>query len=431
MFNYPTSSKIGIIGYGAEGTALVEYLLARGFQNISVLDKNINLQIPNLISGVLGETYLDNLASFDVIFRSPGTPYLEPNVQNAIKEGVVVSSITEEIINQYSERIIGVTGSNGKTTTTALIEHIFKTAKLHVIRLGNDSTPNLSVMDNIESDSVILMELSSFQLQPLTQSPHVSIITNITPNHLDYHHSMEEYTEAKCNICAYQGKNDHCITPFKEFALTKGSIHLIPDHRIAFIEQNNLNLPFWDTSLELITLPFKTHPHSLLCAIEVASLYHVTTQSLVTALQTFKAVPHRLEHVGTVNGIPCYNDSSSTTPESTITAMQLFGKNSAVLLGGSPKNISFATLGKEIVAKSIIPIVYGQTADEISKAIHETDPNYTVYKERTMQEAFLCALQKNPTAIILSPACASFDQFPNAKVRGKRFSEMVENASND
>lgn len=449
MLPWSKDSRIGVIGFGVEGKAITTYLSTQRYDHIAVYDKNKDCVVLPNIQGYVGETYLDNLHHVDVIIRSPGIPF--SLVQEKAKQcgttsgkNHIITSLTELIFDLVPAQIIGITGSNGKTTTTNLIEYMLTLAGKNFLRFGNDSYPDLDAIFSLQDDDLLLLEMSSFQLEPLQKSPHIALLTNITPNHLDYHPSMQEYTEAKMNIARFQGNNDYFITTAAISESFGGKKITIPHSSTAFIEEEHtdaktsdpttsvLNLNHWHTSLFLTDLPFKTHINNILMVLEVARILDFDTKIVLKGLKTFSGVPHRLELVGIINGISYYNDSSSTTPESTFAAFGQFPAQTIFLMGGSSKNLSFTELGKEVVTYNVQPVVYGLTAPAIKEAILQADPEYTVLEAKDMYEALETAEHHvlPNGSIVLSPACASFDQFPNAKVRGRLFTETVQQKSN-
>lgn len=428
-----------------------------------------------------------------LVLKTPGIPFthpLFPVLNNLAERTVSYSSNMElflDILHALPEverpQTIGITGTKGKSTTTALIFHVLKEAGKAVFLAGNIGVPALQILQELrqlESEqktklgqSFVILELSSHQLQNLPYSPHIAVVQNITPEHLDYYQDFEKYMAAKAPIATHQTERDYIIyNPEYEipsqFAATSPaqklpySLHLIPmtaeseqfllEHPgaaqvVAFRKDDQL---WYETEAICSTqdLPLQGE-HNILNtfpAIIVAKLLGVETEKVRNAITTFKSLPHRLEFVAEKNGVLYYNDSQGTTPEASIAAIRSFpGQEIILLAGGSDKGVAFDELAQEILAQNITHLIlFPPTGEKIEKAVGDalkdnaaiqsdglssttkkTAP--TLQHASSMQEAVTLATQSAQpgSVVLLSPACASFGLFKNYQDRGNQFKESV------
>ena len=309
---------------------------------------------------------------------------------------------------------------------------------------GNDRKPVLQEVIK-QNKEPVLMEVSSFQFADLQKSPHISAILNITPNHMDWHENLEDYTNAKANLIAHQNHNDWCVlnrndenssrlgkkTPGKIFWLNSDE-----GNNWCTWKDGDLISKFEDGNEQKVLskndLMVKTHPDNILCAAAI-SLIHGSKPSLIKKeLADFKGAEHRLEFVKEIDGIKFYNDSACTTPESAKVAIQQFPAGKLILLlGGSSKNSDFSFLAHDIIDNQVRPYLYGAEGRRIQEAIKTENKNYPIMMldESADFPAIIIRAKEMTQAgdsIVLSPACASFDMFKNAKERGKQFKEIVD-----
>lgn len=436
-------SPVAILGYGVEGRYAVEFLRKHGIYDITICDYKDHLLLPVRVKRRLGPGAFDDLSGFKTIIRSPGVHYELPAILQARKRRVRITSLTALTLEQAASRITAITGSNGKTTTTALTAHILRAHYGdNLIIGGNDGIPVIKEA-LARPGSPILMEVSSFQFADLTLSPRISAILNITPNHLDWHKNLEDYIQAKANLIAHQRPEDWAVlnanneNSAKLCGATPGQIFWIG-------KQKGRHWAVWKgpwltvrcqgkTSriLSRNSLTLKTHPDNLLFAAALATLHNVPPKTITRAMQSFKAIPHRLEFVRTLNGIHFYNDSSCTTPESTLVAMDCFDPAHLILLlGGSTKKADLAFLAAKIIQKGVQVYLFGKEGARIQETLLEAGGIAQILKynpspdfKKIIQDAYFFA--RSGDSIVLSPACASFDMFTNAKERGYQFNDIV------
>ncbi|MCK5614490.1 UDP-N-acetylmuramoyl-L-alanine--D-glutamate ligase, partial [Candidatus Pacearchaeota archaeon] len=322
------------------------------------------------------------LSNFRTIIRSPGIRYDLPGIQEAHEIGCNVTSMTKLTLEVASDRITAITGTNGKTTTTALVDQIL-TAHYgdRLIVGGNDRQPILQQAIENEKNP-ILIEASSFQFEDLKTSPYIAAILNITPNHLDWHDTLEAYITAKSNLLRHQNPSDWAVLNATDENVTKLSTSTPAqvfwigekkgDHWAVW-EDGYLQLSF-DGKVENVIhfdqLNVKTHPYNLLFAAVIAKLHQVPVSTIEEQIKLFKGVEHRLEFVRTLNDIHFYNDSSSTSPESAMAAIDQFLPHKLILmLGGSSKKADFTYLAKKIVKEGVRVFLYGAEKQRIKESI--------------------------------------------------------------
>ncbi|MBU1084748.1 MAG: UDP-N-acetylmuramoyl-L-alanine--D-glutamate ligase [Candidatus Beckwithbacteria bacterium] len=443
------NKKIAILGLGLESIDLLDWL-KKNSKNCSITIFDIREEIEDLggndYSFSLGKDYLKNgLTHFDVIFRSPGFYRLNPELLKAERLGVEITSPTKLFFKLCQAKIIGVTGTKGKGTTTTLINRILKTSGQKSYIAGNIGKPALNLLDKLTSKDWVCLELSSFQLQDLDISPHIAIVLNITSEHLDVHQTTQEYRQAKLNLITHQKKSDKVILN-ADFEFTKELTKLTPAKTYFFSRQKKVNGCYVENNQILLNIDDQIatigqadslllrgahNRENITAAIIAAFLAGADLESINQAVFSFKGLKHRLQLIKEVKGITFYNDSFSTTPETAIAALRSFSEPMTIILGGSNKGSDYTILGQEI-AKTINLvniILIGEMAGEIKKAIKKAGypKAKIIYKPRNMTKIvnFAFKASQKGDVVVLSPACASFDMFKNYKDRGDQFIKAV------
>lgn len=394
---------------------------------------------------VLGADYLKNL-DVDVIFRTPGMNFFLPELCEARRRGVVVTSEMEVFFDLCPCNLFAVTGSDGKTTTTTLIAKMLETEGYKVHLGGNIGRPLLPIIDEIDKDDCAVVELSSFQLISMRKSPNVSVITNIAPNHLDVHKSMDEYIDAKRNIMIHQNafsrtvlNADNEITAGFEkdvrgqtvmFSYKKpvsNGAYYGADGVLYMADRNGIT-PVMHRSD--ITVLGEHNVENFLAAISAVWGY-VKPENIVKTAREFKGVEHRIEFVRELDGVKYYNDSIATSPTRTIAGLAAFDRKVILIAGGYDKHIPFEPLAPHIIEKVKTLILSGPTADKI-EAVVKADPGYSasgiqIIRVSDLPHAVEAAhsVAQSGDIVTLSPACASFDAYPNFEKRGIHFKELI------
>ena len=446
------NKKIAIIGLGVSNSPLIDYMQNLGTK-IEVFDKReeekIDKDILNKIKEYkikkhFGVNYLSNLKDFDIIFKSPSCRPDLPEIEAEVKRGAKLTSEIELVLELSPCKIIAVTGSDGKTTTTSLIYEILKNS-YKVFLGGNIGTPLFIRINEMQPEDIVVLELSSFQLMTMKKCPDIAVITNVTPNHLDIHKSYEEYIEAKANIFRNQKESDKLILNYdneitRNFAKrAKGKVTffsskeklengVIYNDETIKISEDGLRrhiLKLRDTKLRGI------HNAENICAAIAATKDLVDIETQVKAIINFAGVKHRLEFVREINGSKWYNDSIASSPTRTIAGLNSFDEEIVLITGGYDKHLDYEPIAKPIVDKVKTLILMGQTAEKIlgvvKKEQAEQNKTIEIYKVENLEQAVKRAEEHSkPNQIVLfSPASASFDMFKNFEERGNKFKELV------
>ncbi|MEG2036424.1 MAG: UDP-N-acetylmuramoyl-L-alanine--D-glutamate ligase [Ruthenibacterium sp.] len=454
FYNSLAGKKIAFIGTGVTNQTCIE-LFARYGALITLCDKKPNLAafgpyaeaISRLdITLSLGEHYLDALAGQDMILRTPGFEYFTKELQEAKKAGSLVTSEMELFFELCPCMVIAVTGSDGKTTTSTLIAEMLREAGRTVHLGGNLGRALLPVAQTMQPQDIAVVELSSFQLISMHASPHIAVVTNVSPNHLDHHRDMQEYIDAKRNILLYQTKADRAVLGYenditramqadvkgkmrwftRKAALENGAY--LRDDGMLVMAENGALTPILHRSE--IGLRGEHNIENVLAAC-AAVWGLVPVGDIANVSRDFKGVEHRIEPVRTLDGVQWYNDSIATSPTRVIAGLRAFDQKLIIIAGGSDKGISFAPLVPELLAHVKTIILTGATADKLESAIR-ADTGFAasglvIQRASDMAHAVAQAQKaaKPGDIVSLSPACASFDSYPNFEVRGKHYKELV------
>lgn len=427
--------NIAIVGFDTEGRATYEFLRDKG-HDITVCDQKADLELPEGVTKQLGDGYLDGLDRFDQIVRTPGLHPAKILAVNPSVGGKITSHLNLFLENCPTNNIIGVTGTKGKGTTSTLITNMLQADGKQVFLGGNIGVPPLTFLPELTNQSHVVLELSSFQLIDLKQSPHIATCLMVVPEHLDWHEDFEEYLAAKQQLFIHQNSDDVAIY----YAGSENSLSiadasegkLVPyfEKPGAVVENGQIVI---DGQIVCVTSELKLlgeHNWQNACAA-VTTIWQVTQNidAMRSVLTTFSGLPFRLEFVREVGGVMYYNDSFGTTPETAIVAMQAFNQPKVVILGGSDKGASYDQLA-EAVAKANVrhAVLIGTEADKIKVCLDKVGfTNYTTGLTTMPQMVAELHAKAQPGDIaLLSTGCASFGLFKNYKDRGNQFTEAVQ-----
>lgn len=446
--------KIAMLGIGVSNTPLAG-IFARYGADVTVCDRRgradvgeAAFEIENSGAGLnLGENYLSGLENYDIVFRTPGMKWTLPELQRAKAAGVSVTSEMEVFFELCPCPVIGITGSDGKTTTSSIIAEMLKRQGRRVYLGGNIGRALLPLAGEMEPDDVAVVELSSFQLISMRKSPDIAVVTNISPNHLDMHKDMAEYIDAKKNIIAHQSAFGRAILNLDN-EITKGFIPETRGQCLTFSRRSRVALgSFLDSngSLCFTGRNGKTEKILSMSEIKIPGMHNVENYlAAISALHgmvdpecmrrtavEFGGVEHRIEFVRELDGVRYYNDSIATTPTRTMAGLDSFDQKVILIAGGYDKNIPFEVMGPKVAEKVKLLILLGQTAQKIEAAV-KTAPNY----DRNMKILHVDSLEAAVTAahagscrgdiVTLSPACASFGMFKNFETRGEIYKRLVD-----
>lgn len=451
FFKQINGKRIAMCGIGVSNTPLIKNFLSKG-ATVYACDRRSREQIGALADELeaegaelrTGDGYLDNL-EVDIIFRTPGMNFNLPELDAARKKGIAVTSEMEVFFDLCPATIFAVTGSDGKTTTTTLIAEMLKAEGKNVHLGGNIGNPLLPEIEEISPDDYVVAELSSFQLISMRKSPDVAVVTNVAPNHLDIHKDMDEYVEAKKNVLLHQNAFSRTVLN-RDDEITSGFKKYVRGQSLSFSMERPLKNGAWldtDGTIHMsyrgidvpimhrseITVLGDHNVANYLAAISAVWGY-VGVDTIKKVAHDFKGVEHRIEFVREVNGVKYYNDSIASSPTRTIAGLKAFDRKVLLIAGGYDKHIPFEPMVPYIIDKVKILYLCGATADKIEKCIRD-DKNYNDTPEirrvadiaAAVEAAHKDAVQGD--IVTLSPACASFDAFPNFAARGKYFKELV------
>ncbi len=450
---YIRGKRAAVLGFGISNRPLARTLAQWGAV-VTVFDKKGEEAFSEFIDefkalGVafsLGEGYLDQLSGFDVIFRTPGMRFDLPQIQREINNGAELTSEMEVFMKLCPAFIYAVTGSDGKTTTTTLIYEMLKHEGYSCYLGGNIGTPLLDRVHEMNENDRVVLELSSFQLHTMQQSPDVAVITNVTPNHLDIHKSMEEYIDAKRNIFNYQTAENRVVLNYDNPATrsfisqAKASVSLFSSRQEcaegAFVRNGRIILRTKGTEQEImslgdIKLPGMHNAENIMAAM-LAVIPEVSTDTIRVIAENFGGVEHRSEFVRNCNGVSFYNDSIGSSPTRTIATISAFPGNVVLIAGGYDKKLCYDELGPVLQERAKALVLLGATADKIEQAYRDYVEkvglaSLPIARVKTMEEAVAKAYQLacSGDVVLLSPASASFDMYANFMERGNHFKQIV------
>ncbi len=442
--------RAAVLGIGRSNVPVIKFLVAAG-ATVTACDAKRESELgPEYreVSGLpvefrLGPGYLEGLERFDMIFPTPGMPLDLPELMKARAGGAWQSNEVGLFLALCRAPVVGITGSDGKTTTTTLVSAVLQASGKKVFTGGNIGNPLLSEVFDIAPDSLVVLELSSFQLQPLDRSPHVGVVLNLSANHLDHHRSMGEYAQAKANIVRHQGPQDSAVLNFdnpwthemagycrgrlaffsRTRAIQDGVFVMGEDMVCALRGREEVACSRSD-----IRLRGEHNVENVLAAIAVTALCGGDFGALREVLREFTGVAHRIEFVAEVGGVRFYDDSIATTPTRAVAGMRAFTEPIVLIAGGSDKNVPFDEFAVAAIERARAVVLVGETAPKIRAALERADAaGPRLVEAADFEEAVrLAAKEAEPgDVVLLSPACASFDMFKDYKERGDRFKEIV------
>jgi UDP-N-acetylmuramoylalanine--D-glutamate ligase len=438
--------RVLVVGLARTGVATAQFCAAHGAK-VTVTDARSESEIGEAakslraagvhleLGGHKEETFLDQ----DLIVASPGVPADAPLPQAARAKGVTIWSEIELADRFLKGRMIGITGSNGKTTTTSLIAHILKTAGVPTILAGNIGTPLISQVEQTSDKTITVAELSSFQLELIdTFRADISLFLNLTPDHLDRHHTLEAYGAAKARIFENQTESDCAVLnaddpATRHYAPTKPQVFWFSRKQSvaqgAFAVENEIlfRLDGKDEvvlRLEDIPLAGAHNVENVLAAVAAARLAGAETPEIASGVRSFAGVEHRLEFIAEIGGVRYYNDSKATNVDATLKALDAFSGRILIVLGGKDKGSDYTVLQKPLREKAILALLIGAASEKIEKQITGSVAiEHAGTMERAVEISFHAA--RPGDIVLLAPACASFDQFENYEHRGRVFKDLV------
>ncbi len=447
--------QVVIVGAARQGTALAAYLASHGAR-VLLTDKRSSDQLQaaqERLSGLPVEWHLGGhpsevLDGSELLCLSGGVPGDIPLVTAAQQRGIQVSNDSQIFLEQAPCPVIGITGSAGKTTTTMLVGRIMQANEGKGIRHawvgGNVGNPLISNVDEMQPDDIAVIELSSFQLEWMSRSPHIAGILNLAPNHLDRHATMEAYVAAKVRILDFQSNRDIAILNREDEATWALSSHV--QGRLSSFGHGALPLGETGTfirgseiwlrdkkaeqpvlPLSLIELIGKHNLLNVLAACAITGVVGATAEAMRAGVRGFRGAPHRLEFVRNANGVDWYNDSIATAPQRAEAALRSFERPIVLMLGGRDKGLPWESLAELAKQRVHHVVVFGEAADMVSGVIARVAPKLPLSHGSNLAEAVLAAAKvaKSGDVVLLSPGGTSFDEFVDFEDRGEHFRQLV------
>jgi UDP-N-acetylmuramoylalanine--D-glutamate ligase len=438
--------RVLVVGLARTGVATSLFCSARG-ASVTATDARTENAIGDVLSqlrtaGVhleLGGHREETVLEQDLVIPSPGVPADAPLLKTARAKGITIWSEIELADRFLNGRLVGITGSNGKTTTTSLIEHILRSAGISTILAGNIGTPLISRVEETNDASVTVVELSSFQLELIDSfRPNISVFLNLTPDHLDRHHTLAEYGAAKARIFENQTEADSAVLNADDPATTKYApakpqvFWFSRKQRVAqgaFVREDEI--VFRRDGKEEALLKLQDIPmagahnvENVLASVAATRLAGADASAIAKGVRSFSGVEHRLEFVAEIGGVRYYNDSKATNVDATLKALDSFPGRILVVLGGKDKGSDYIALQKPLREKAILALLIGAAAEKIEKQIAGS---VAIERAGTIERAVEIASHaaRPGDVVLLAPACASFDQFENYEHRGRFFKDLV------
>jgi UDP-N-acetylmuramoylalanine--D-glutamate ligase len=435
-----------VLGYGRSGRAAASYIAGHG-GSVRVVDRADTPELRADLDGAgiasrLGGYAAEDLNGTDLLVVSPGVPWDEPLVEAARRRGIEVTSEIDLFFRACPARIAGITGTNGKTTTTALTTELLRAGGLHVMRGGNIGEPVLDRIDQLGQDDWVVLELSSFQLESIARPRlQIGVVLNVTPDHLDRHKSFERYADIKARAVGFMQPEDHAVLNLDDPASaamrsqTAGQVVAFGVH--APVDRGIMVRDSWVTIAQAggsqrvlpaqdIPLPGEHNLSNVMAAVGAGYAAGVEAERMADAVRHFKAVEHRLEPVGTFSGVRWYNDSKATNPDSTYKALAAFREPIILIAGGRNKGIDIEPLARAIAARVAGLVTMGETGEELARRARDAGLQ-RVERAADLGDAVrkAAALARPGSVVLLSPAFTSYDMFRDYEDRGRRFKSTV------
>jgi len=439
------NKKILVLGLKKSGRGAIRLLKTL---NVEIFVSDEKIQIDKL-EPIFESTHFipygevtKHLHDIDIIIKSPGIPYDIEILKKAKQKKILIISEIELAYHfiDKSKVIVAITGTNGKTTTTALITQILLDSNIDAVSVGNIGyTLSEAIMDDLSCD-VFVLELSSFQLQDVIHfKPHIAVILNLSEAHLDYHHKFEDYIDAKMNLIK-QMKDDNYLIYNVDDKIVRKKVKKVKCSKYGFsVNEKNVDTYIEDDVIKYngvaiirkdeVKLPGEHNLYNVLAAITTGKVFYIENEIIRKTIKTFDSLPHRIQFVKEVNGVSYYNDSKSTNTNSTICALNAFNQKVTLILGGLDRNQDFTDVIEHINAKTII--AYGQTKDKILTRSIVLNKTCYVCEDLDNVVKLTQKIKKEEDIVLFSPASASWDQYSDYEERGKQFIKYVQGIKSD
>lgn len=419
IFKRLRGKRILILGFGREGRSSLAFIRENLPDTVvGVADGNANvlagLEESHDVKTYSGRNYLDAVNDYDIVLKTPGI-----SLKNRDVDFSKITSQTDLFLEEFHDRVIGVTGTKGKSTTSSLIDHLLKESGRESFLVGNIGVPVFDVIEKLTQNSMIVFELSAHQLQFIHRSPHVGILLNVFEEHLDHFGTLDAYKNAKLNIVRKMGEGDWAVTRNElSFDLADSSAHII-------------DYEYYDFGVDWENIPLKGEHNRLNVNAALCACYAcgIPVDELIPHLYTFRPLEHRQELVGTFGGVTFYNDSISTIPQAAIAAVETIKNVKFLLLGGYDREIDYSPLVEYLMNNKVEHLLFtGNAGKRMMSMLENTGYQGDMTTFANLPEAFSIIRKKakQGDVCLLSPAAASYDQYRNFEERGRIFKELAE-----
>lgn len=412
IINRLRGKRILILGFGREGRSSLRFLQKYlPEETVAVADKNPMEGVKHF-----GNQYLEAMYDYDIVIKTPGI-----SLKDFDTKGVEITSQTDLFLSQFHAQTIGISGTKGKSTSTSLIYHLLKSSGRDAILTGNIGIPCFDIMEEIKPSSIVVYELSAHQLEYVHNSPRVGVLLNVFEEHLDHFGTFERYKSAKLNLLRFMGEDDTAV------------IHdsLLNDTLDLFVNSKVFSLFDFDDEIDRTALPLKGE-HNYLnvkAALLACDAYGIDYRELVPHLYTFTLLEHRLEPVGTFDGVVFVNDSISTIPQSAISACEALQRVDFLLLGGFDRGIDYQPLADYLKSHPVPHLLFtGKAGERMMQIMDGASTGSATFVYSNMDEAFgyISNHAKQGDVVLLSPAASSYDQYKNFEERGAKFKRLAQ-----
>lgn len=447
--------RVLVVGLAREGVTLARFLCEQGAE-VTATDTaggdTLRARLASLdgspVRTAVGGDHLELLTGTDAVFMSPGVPESNPMFTEAVRRNLPIESMTTLFFERCPGPIVGITGSSGKTTTTGLIGHMARAHGMDVAVGGNIGDPMIELLPDIGPDTTVILELSSFQLSLLRRSPRIAVVTNISPNHLDRHGTMEAYIDAKRHIVSHQGPDDYAVLnsgdrerdTFAHATSARLKWFGSRSEEGARVTAGMVSLASGDAETSVlpvdeIPLLGKHNVENVLAAVAAAAVVGVQPEEMASAIRSFRPAAHRLETVGRVRGVSFVDDSIATTPARAQVALEAIGSAILLIAGGRDKRLPWDEFARTVAQRVRVLLLIGEAAAQIEQAVLEAMESSTgaldennIKRCSSLPEAVDVAsrLAVAGETVLLAPACTSYDMFSNFEERGREFARAVE-----
>jgi len=446
LLNYLEDKKIVILGFGVEGESSYRFLrnhfpeknLFIADKNMKLLNNRVDLMEDPYLEVTLGENYLNGIEEYDLILKAPGISLKDVDISKF--ESKIISQL--ELFLQYMDvYTIGVTGTKGKSTTSSLMHKILLDQGKDSFLLGNIGEPIFNDIDYIKKDSIVVLELSSHALEFVTKSPNIAILLDIYEEHLDHYKTFEKYVEAKFNVAKFQKESDWFIYNYDNDAMNKfGYNHKENDYAVSFYNMPNAkNKAYLQDDYiycngkkimycyEKMNLKGLHNINNMMFIFAVCDILNLNFEDAINTIKNFKALEHRMEFIGIINGVEYYNDSIATIPQATMNAVNALKNVNTIIVGGNDRGVDLTELINFLKEQDTIEniICLPKTGEYIKRGLENSGKNVVFMENLKDVVKYAMEVTKKNTSCILSPAASSYGYFKNFEERGRLFKEYI------